>query len=49
MSIDIGDLYAEGVSNCCSASVIDPSGESVEGFCSQCKEHCSVVNESEES
>ena len=36
------------VSNCCSARVIDPSGENVEGVCSDCKEHCAVVELTDE-
>lgn len=33
----------EEVSNCCSASVYDPSGESIEGVCADCREHCAIV------
>ena len=43
MSTELSDLYAEGMSNCCSAAVIDPSGENIEGVCKDCSEHCGVV------
>lgn len=45
MSYQVGDEIAQGVSSCCSASVIDPSGENVEGICSDCKEHCGIETE----
>lgn len=42
MSVEITDLYADGVSNCCGAAVLDPSGNDEEGICHQCGEHCGV-------
>ena len=30
------------ISNCCSASVSDPSGEGIEGRCKDCGEHCEM-------
>lgn len=45
MSIELSDIYSDGMSNCCSASVINPSGEGNEGVCNDCKEHCSIVRE----
>jgi len=32
------------MSFCCSAAVIDPSGENIEGICSDCGEHCGIVD-----
>ena len=31
------------VSSCCSAAVSDPSGEGIEGRCTDCGEMCSIV------
>jgi hypothetical protein len=45
MSYEIGDELVDGMSDCCSASVIDPSGEAIEGVCSACKEHCGIIKE----
>lgn len=45
MSVETTDFIADGMSECCSASVYDPSGEDIEGICSDCKEHCSVIKE----
>ena len=45
MSTELSDIYASGVSNCCSASVIDPSGEEKEGVCADCGEHCGIESE----
>lgn len=42
MSVELTDLYAAGVSHCCSASVLDPSGQEVEGICCDCGDHCSI-------
>lgn len=47
MSVEVTDLYAEGMSSCCSATVYDPSGENIEGVCKDCGEHCSIVQEEE--
>lgn len=43
MSTELSDIYASGVSNCCSAAVIDPSGEEKEGVCTDCGEHCEII------
>lgn len=49
MSYEIGDeILSDGVSHCCFTSVIDPSGEGIEGFCGDCHDHCSVVYEDDE-
>lgn len=45
MSFELTDLYATGSSSCCDASVIDPSGEELEGVCGDCGEHCGIVTE----
>ena len=45
MSWDISDIYDDGMSNCCSAAVINPSGEGIEGVCADCQEHCTIVIE----
>ena len=45
MSYSIGDEIVEGMSSCCSAAVIDPSGEGIEGVCADCKEHCGIERE----
>lgn len=33
------------VSNCCGASVYDPSGEEIEGRCNLCQEMCGIEYE----
>lgn len=45
MSTELSDLYASGVSNCCYAAVLDPSGEEMEGICRDCGEHCGIEDE----
>lgn len=42
MSTELSDIYASGISNCCGAAVIDPSGEEKEGVCADCGEHCAI-------
>ena len=37
MSVELPDLYAEGVSHCCSAKIFVPD------ICSRCGEHCEPV------
>jgi hypothetical protein len=39
MSMEIGDVYLEGISDCCSAKVY------VTGQCADCGEHCDVIPE----
>ena len=49
MSYEIGDDIESGVmSGCCSAAVINPSGEQWGGICADCKEHCESVSEDED-
>ena len=42
MSTTFSDLIIDGVSGCCSARVIIPD------VCLECKEHCEIVEESDE-
>lgn len=50
MGIEIGDdISSEGVSNCCYSSVSNPSGEGIEGRCTDCQEMCEIVSEDEDS
>ena len=43
MSYEIGDDISDGMSDCCSAAVSNPSGIGSEGRCMDCKEMCEIV------
>lgn len=45
MSVELSDFIADGMSDCCSAAVDDPSGENNYGRCMDCHEMCEIITD----